>query len=142
MLSVKFIRWENESQRILEILKNGQTSWQRWALSGCDSAVTTCNHILGCSSCPSPHTLHLALRLGRLTASWFSSSLLYWPGSRKKGKLDHLDLLKKSHRAECHQHTDDTAAKTQLPRERSAGAVTERVWWDAPLSLLTREKPS
>lgn len=131
-----------KDSRFWEILKNGQTRWQRWSQLGCDSAVTTCNYILGCSSCPSPCTLHLIPPLARLSASWFSSRHLSWPGSGKKGKLYHLDLLKKSHGAECHQHTDSTAAKPQLPCEHSAGAVTERIWWDAPLSLLTREKLS
>lgn len=83
-----------KDSRFWEILKNGQTCWQRWSQLGCDSAVTTCNYILGCSSCPSPHTLHLT-PLARLPASWFSSRHLSWPGSGKNGKLYHLDLLKK-----------------------------------------------
>lgn len=61
---------------------------------------------------------------------------------REKREIAPSGSAEKSHGAECHQHTDSTAAKPQLPHERSAGAVTERVWWDVPLSLQTREKLS
>lgn len=94
ILPGKFISWESESKQIL--VKNGQTHWQRWSQLGCDRALTICNCILGCSSCSSPHTLQLTPPLANLSASWFSSRHLSWPGSGKKGKWYHLDLLKKA----------------------------------------------
>lgn len=125
----KFIMWESESQQILEILKNCQTHWQRWAQSGHGSG----------SSCLSPHTLHPSCQVA------FQLILiqpLVLARFRERKEIIPSGSDEKRQRAECHQHTDGTAAKTQLPRKCSSGAVTERVWWDAPLSLLTREKLS
>lgn len=94
--------------------------------------------------------LHLRLFLSpvsshpsaRWPASWYLSSTLSWPGSEEERKLHHLDVMKKRLRAECHWHTDGTAAEPQLPRTHSVGAVTEWGRWDSPLTLLTREKLS
>lgn len=132
ILPGKFISWDSKRQQILGNTKKWPNSLAKvvtvglWQCSLADlQTLATTSWVALLAHLLEPCTSHLPLP-GCLPADSHPDICL-GQVQGKKGKLYHLDLLKKSHGAECHQHTHSTVAKPQLPCEHSAGAVTERI---------------
>lgn len=129
-----FISWESESQQIMANSKKWPNSLAKVVTVG----LWQCTHnlqlhlgmlVLPISSHLAPHTssCQVVCQLILIQTSVLARF-------REKREMIPSGSAKKSHGAECHQPTDGTAAKSQLPCEQElwqsgSGGTRLRVYW-------------